>query len=93
VRDADGAEGWVLHSLLSGKRTAQVEPWAREPSTAHAMFADAAADAAVIARVQAGVVVNVDSCDESWCRVAVGKIRGYIRQNLLWGVYPNEQVD
>ena len=28
VRDADGAEGWVYHSMLSGKRTAIVEPWA-----------------------------------------------------------------
>ena len=29
VRDSDGAEGWVLHSLLSGRRTALVAPWKR----------------------------------------------------------------
>ena len=27
IRDADGAEGWVLHSLLVGRRTALVAPW------------------------------------------------------------------
>ena len=27
VRDSEGAEGWVLHSLLSGRRTALVAPW------------------------------------------------------------------
>ncbi len=27
IRDSDGAEGWVLHSLLSGRRTALVAPW------------------------------------------------------------------
>ena len=27
VRDADGATGWVLHSLLSAKRTAVIAPW------------------------------------------------------------------
>ena len=26
VRDSEGAEGWVLHSLLSGRRTALVAP-------------------------------------------------------------------
>src|SRR5580693_8401815 len=26
VRDSEGAEGWVLHSLLSGRRTALVTP-------------------------------------------------------------------
>ena len=27
IRDSEGAEGWVLHSLLSGRRTALVAPW------------------------------------------------------------------
>ena len=27
IRDAEGSEGWVLHSLLSGRRTALVAPW------------------------------------------------------------------
>ena len=27
VRDADGAEGWINQSLLSGRRTAIVAPW------------------------------------------------------------------
>jgi SH3-like domain-containing protein len=29
VRDSDGAVGWIFQSLLSGKRTAVVAPWAR----------------------------------------------------------------
>ena len=27
IRNSEGAEGWVFHSLLSGKRTALVAPW------------------------------------------------------------------
>ena len=27
IRDSEGSEGWVFHSLLSGKRTALVAPW------------------------------------------------------------------
>jgi SH3-like domain-containing protein len=29
VRDADGSEGWISQSLLSGHRTAIVAPWQR----------------------------------------------------------------
>ena len=27
VRYADGTEGWIFHSLLSGKRTVITAPW------------------------------------------------------------------
>ena len=27
VRDPEGNEGWILHSLLSGERTVIVAPW------------------------------------------------------------------
>src|SRR6188508_2081233 len=29
IRDSEGTEGWVLHSLLSGRRTALVAPWTK----------------------------------------------------------------
>ena len=30
VRDSEGADGWVFHSLLSGRRTVLVEPWSKD---------------------------------------------------------------
>src|SRR5918995_3250361 len=32
IRDAEGTEGWVLHSLLSGRRTPLVMPWVKDPA-------------------------------------------------------------
>src|ERR1700752_5184324 len=29
VRDSEGADGWVFHSLLSARRTALVTPWSK----------------------------------------------------------------
>ncbi|HET9272691.1 MAG TPA: SH3 domain-containing protein, partial [Methyloceanibacter sp.] len=29
VRDSEGADGWVFHSLLSGRRTVLVAPWSK----------------------------------------------------------------
>lgn len=93
VRDADGTEGWVLHSLLSGRRTALVAPWSKNKTEPFPMRSAAAEEAAVVAQLQPGVIANVSSCAGSWCRVSVGNISGYIRQDRLWGVYPNEKVD
>ena len=93
VRDADGTEGWVLHSLLSGRRTALVAPWSRSKDEVFPMRSSASEDATVVARLQPGVVTNVAACTNSWCRISVGNITGFIRQERLWGVYPNEKVD
>ena len=93
VRDADGTEGWVLHSLLSGRRTALVAPWSKKKDENFPMRSAANEESAVVAQLQPGVVASVASCANTWCRVSVGNINGFIRQERLWGVYPNEKVD
>lgn len=92
VRDADGAEGWVLHSLLSGRRTALVAPWSKAKDEMFILRSDADESSAVVAQLQPGVIANVDKCGNAWCRVEIGKVEGYVRQERLWGVYPNESV-
>lgn len=93
VRDADGAEGWVLHSLLSGRRTVLVAPWSKNKAETFALRESASETAPVAASLESGVIANVQSCVASWCRVTVNKITGFIRQDRLWGVYPNEKLD
>lgn len=93
VRDADGSEGWVLHSLLSGRRTALVAPWSKAKGETFPLRREAEESAAVVARLEPGVIANVASCAGSWCRVTIGNTQGYLRQDRLWGVYPNEKVD
>jgi SH3-like domain-containing protein len=91
IRDAEGAEGWVLHSLLSGRRTALVLPWARNRDEAVPLLQRADERAGVMARLTPNVLTNVKSCAGSWCRV--GDVEGFVKQDRLWGVYPNERVD
>ncbi len=91
IRDSDGAVGWVFNSLLSGKRTAVVTPWNRgEPQPIHA---DATTSAAVAAYLEPGVLSTVDRCRSGWCRISGKGFAGWIEQDRLWGVYPNEDVD
>jgi SH3-like domain-containing protein len=91
IRDSEGVEGWVLHSLLSGRRTALVTPNKKgENSEIYARPSDSAA---LSATLQAGVIVNIRNCDGAWCLVDGDGFKGYIEQVKLWGVYPNERVE
>jgi SH3-like domain-containing protein len=98
IRDAEGTEGWVLHSLLSGRRTALVAPWAKGETPPVALHERADERAEVVARLQPGVLVNVRHCTGTWCRITVVQasgrdLDGFARQDRLWGVYPNERVE
>src|SRR6202011_6301710 len=57
VRDSEGAEGWVLHSLLSGRRTALVAPWKKGIDSK--VFARPSESADLAATLQSGVIVNI----------------------------------
>jgi SH3-like domain-containing protein len=91
VRDSEGAEGWVYHSLLSGRRTAVITMKSKDDLAALYERADPAS--AVTARLQAGVVAQVKHCAAGWCHVAGNGFDGWIEQPRLWGVYADEKVD
>ena len=91
VRDSEGAEGWVYHSLLSGRRTAVVSMKTKDELAP--LYDSADPKSAVAARLQAGVVAQVRKCGSGWCHVSGNGFDGWIQQERLWGVYADEKVD
>jgi SH3-like domain-containing protein len=91
IRDWEGGEGWVYHSLLSGKRTAVVVPRLKEKLVP--LYASPDGEAAVVADLQGGVLGTLKSCTGTWCKFAGKGFDGWIRQDRLWGAYPNEKID
>ena len=91
VRDLEGVEGWVLHSLLSGRRTALVTPNKKGENSK--IYGLPSASDELAATLQAGVIVNIRNCDGSWCQIDGDGFKGYIEQVKLWGVYPNERIE
>ena len=91
IRDSDGTEGWVYHSLLSGKRTAAVQ--LKSKTDLAALHAKPDAGSPVTAQLQSGVLGSIKSCNGLWCRLAGDGFDGWIEQNRLWGVYPDEKVE
>jgi SH3-like domain-containing protein len=91
VRDSEGAEGWVYHSLLSGRRTAVITMKNKDDLASLHERADNSS--AINARLQAGVVAQVKHCATGWCHVTGSGFDGWIEQQRLWGVYADEKVD
>jgi SH3-like domain-containing protein len=91
IRDWEGAEGWVYHSMLSGRRSAVVT--AKSKGDLVPLYDHADSGSALAARLQAGVVASVKQCNGNWCRVQGAGFDGWIAQERLWGVYPSEKVE
>ena len=91
VRDSEGAEGWVYHSLLSGRRTAVISM--KNKDDLATLYDGADPSAGIAARLQAGVVAQVKKCVAGWCHIAGNGFDGWIEQQRLWGVYADEKVE
>ncbi len=91
IRDSEGVDGWVLHSLLSGRRTALVTPNKKGENSK--IYVRPAEGSDLAATLQSGVIVNLRKCDGAWCQVDGDGFKGYIEQFKLWGVYPNEKIE
>ena len=91
VRDSEGAEGWVYHSMLSGRRTAVVTMKSKDDLAL--LYDRADSSSAIAAKLQAGVVAQVKKCSNGWCRVTGNGFDGWIEQQRLWGVYADEKVE
>jgi SH3-like domain-containing protein len=91
IRDWEGAEGWVYHSLLSGRRSAVVVPTVKgEPVP---LYDSPDVESGIVARLEAGVLGSLKNCNGHWCEFSGRNFSGYIRQERLWGAYPNEKID
>lgn len=92
VRDADGTEGWVSQSLLSGERTAVAAPWmkAQSPDVFVNLRRDSMANAGIVAKLEPGVVMKLQECTGNWCRANISGTTGWVSQGEIWGAYPGE---
>ncbi|WP_341760383.1 SH3 domain-containing protein [Candidatus Endowatersipora endosymbiont of Watersipora subatra] len=102
IRDSEGTTGWVLHSLLSSKRTAIVAPWAAHRNSQEndkkniSVFSGkkmAATDSLTIVHLQAGLVVSIEYCYQNWCKINAHSTRAWMKQDSLWGIYPGEKIN
>ncbi|MGH6727229.1 MAG: SH3 domain-containing protein, partial [Pseudolabrys sp.] len=51
------------------------------------------AGSAETARLQSGVLGQLKSCNGAWCELSGKNFDGWIKQDRLWGAYPNEKIE
>lgn len=84
VRDWEGSEGWVHKSALSGKRTAIVT------GGTHALYKDSSNTSEVVAKIEAGAIGRIESCEAAWCEIKFNSLKGYMPKTDFWGTYQDE---
>lgn len=90
IRDSESTEGWVFHGRLSNRRTVVVRAGKDKPE--QNLFRDDRDSGAIVARLQPGVIANIENCSTNWCRVSVEGYAGYLKKDAVWGVYADERV-
>ena len=91
IRDVDGTEGWVYHSLLSGRRTGMVT--AKSNNEIVPLYEKPDVESAAVAKLERGVIGTVKRCADGWCAINGRGFDGWIQQTRLWGVYQDEKVE
>jgi SH3-like domain-containing protein len=88
IRDADGDEGWVHLSNLSGKRGVLVKGEGLAP-----MYKHRDETGALRAKVETGAQGKLLSCRDSWCKVEISALKGYMKRRDIWGALDKENFD
>jgi len=87
IRDADGAEGWLHKSLLSGRRFGMVTGGVRVLRT------EARPDAPGVAQLEPGVIGQLAACRPGWCRMKAGSFDGWLEVEAFYGALADETFD
>lgn len=79
VEDRDGRRMWIHRSMLSDNTSAIVM------SQSLIMRADPSEKSKPRAKLTKGVITQLETCEEQWCRVRAHEIRGWVPKASLWG--------
>jgi SH3-like domain-containing protein len=79
IRDHEGTEGWVHKNFLSPKRTVITLP------KVTMMYKAPSADSPIIAKLEKNVICETISAKDSWVRVGVNGLKGWVNLRSLWG--------
>lgn len=92
IRDHDGQEGWVYHTLLSGKRTGLILGEDNVPAY-EKFFNPQGSSSRIKLYLEPHSRVDILACKQGLCMVSVVGYKGWVERKSIWGVYEHENFD
>ena len=86
VKDLDGSEGWIHQSVLSGRRMVITL------EGLHNVYDDADSGSDIIAKVDSETILMTEKCNDYYCYVIHEKFSGWLKKNVLYGIYDDEKL-
>ena len=80
ICDPDGAVAWVHRSVVSSRRSVF-----NASAEEIAIHSGRSTTSSVRARLSPRSLVAVDECEEGWCEVRIGRMRGWVQQRAVFG--------
>ncbi len=87
IKDSEDREGWVYQGLISGHRAAIFQ------KNEGSLYRKPKSNSAISAKIEAGAILDIDSCNGAWCKASAQGYEGWVLQKNLWGVYADEKID
>ena len=72
-------------------KIAMFSPW-QKAGTLLSLREEPQSDAAEVVKAQVNVLVDIVQCEDNWCQVRAQGQQGWLRANMLWGIYPDEAI-
>lgn len=92
IRDMVGDEGWIHHSLLSGRRGAIIQTKNGENELV-TIYRKPKEGARAVAKLGNGVVTSIEECRISYCKINANGFKGWVDRDYIWGVYSKELIE
>ena len=87
VEDHEGETGWMNVNMLTILRMGLIL------DTTAPIHSDDSDSSPVIAVAEHGVILELKSCGDDWCKVAGEGVQGWIRRSSIWGLLEGEALD
>ena len=87
VIDHQETTGWVHSQLVTLKRNALIT------NRLTKLYSKADEQSPVIAVAEEGVLMELQTCGVTWCRIANDDLRAFVRRDDIWGILENETLD
>lgn len=92
IKDHTGEEGWVHQSLTQGRRFGVVQN-PDDLKTPVPVYKKAESGSAQIALFEPNVIVKLEECGITYCKVTKSGFDGWVERKFLWGIYADEKFD